>query len=85
MSVSADLGSGELEFWLLLDYAQVAAGEQRGEEIAADESNESDQSSKGCCGSVGFSSIGVPPGLAQSFRSSAGVRRSGTGCSIMRV
>ena len=36
MSVSVDLGSGELEFWLLLDYAQVAAGEQRGEEIAAD-------------------------------------------------
>ena len=34
-SVSADLGAGELEFWLLLDYAQVAAGEQRGEEIAA--------------------------------------------------
>ena len=33
-SVSADLGSGELEFWLLLDYAQVAAGEQRGVEIA---------------------------------------------------
>lgn len=34
-SVSADLASGDLEFWLLLDYAQVAAGEQRGEEIAA--------------------------------------------------
>ena len=35
MSMSADLGAGKLEFWLL-DYAQVAAGEQRGEEIAAD-------------------------------------------------
>lgn len=34
-SISADLGTGTLSFWLLLDCSHVAAGEQRGEDIAS--------------------------------------------------